>query len=159
MQAGFNPYTNVRPQQSFPQSYGAYPPQYSAPTQQFNPAQLMGVFKMLMGAMQQLSMGWQGFAGNPFGMQGQQPSPYGANPAYGVSQVGFPQTGYGYGGPVSPNPNPYSLLPAGQSSSPTSYGSFQVFNVNQVQAGPAYYGGPISANPNPYSLLPAGQHS
>lgn len=155
MQAGFNPYNQIRPQQSFAPTYGAYPPQYSAPTQGFNPHQLMGAFKMLMGAMQQLSMGWQSFGGNHFGMQGQ----YGAQQVYGANPIAFPQPSFGYNGPISPNPNPYSLLPAGQTSAPSTYSPFQVSNVAQVQARPAYFGGPISPNPNPYSLLPAGQYS
>ena len=95
-------------------------------------AQFTFLLQGMMSALQQLSMGWQGLMAPSVAPMNQ----------YG----GFQQQNYG---PVSPNPAPFSLLPAGQGS----YGVHQVAHTNTGYGG-GY--GPISPNPSPFSLLPAG---
>lgn len=158
-----NPYSGVRPQQYAPPTYSSPynqgpAPSYGGP----NPAQFMMTLTMMMGAIQQLSAGWQGFAG-----VGQ------------AAAIGYPQQSFGgHYGPIQPNPSPYSLLPAAQTSATQQigYGSPPSFNYGPIRPNPSPYGllpaaqtsavnynpapafnyGPIAPNPNPYSLLPAG---
>lgn len=133
-------YSNFGTYQSAPAPWTT--PQYGAPLQaapqQYNPAQLMGTLRSMMSALVQLSAGWQAF-GAGFGSYG---------PVNNSSAISYPKTNLWQNyGPVSPNPSPFSLLPAAQTSQ-VSY-----------TASPTVFSSPIQTNPSPYGLLPAGQSS